>query len=225
MRAQLPGLLLVLTLFPSAHALGPVLAQAPAQAQELAPIQLPAPSMTGGMPLMEALALRSTSRAFRPDPLPIQTVSDLLWAAFGVNRPESGKRTAPSAVNWQETDLYVVVEEGTFLYQAMENRLDPVRAGDLRALTGVQEFVGDAPLTIVLVTDLNRIQRPSEEEKNFYSAIDAGFISQNIYLFCASEGLATGVRALVDRAALGEALGLGEHQKIVVAQSVGYPAG
>ena len=197
----------------------------PVMAQDLASIQLPPPVTSGGMPLMEALSERRTSRAFRPDSLPLQTLADLLWAAFGVNRPESGKRTAPSAVNWQETDIYVVMERGTFVYDARENRLGPVRAGDLRALTGTQQFVADAPVTLVLVTDMSRIDRPSREEKNFYSAIDAGFVSQNIYLFCASAGLATGVRALVDRPTLHDAMGLADHQKIVVAQSVGYPAG
>ncbi len=196
-----------------------------AMAQDLPSIQLPPPVTTGGMPLMDALSERQTSRAFRSDSLPLQTLADLLWAAFGVNRPESGKRTAPSAVNWQETDIYVVMERGTFLYEATEHRLDAVRAGDLRALTGIQEFVADAPVTLVLVTDMSKIDRPSQEEKNFYSAIDAGYISQNIYLFCASEGLATGVRALVDRPTLHEAMGLADHQKIVVAQSVGYPTG
>jgi len=102
---------------------------------------------------MRALAQRHTSRSFRPDPLPIQMLSDLLWAAFGVNRPESGKRTAPSAVNWQETDIYVVMEAGTFLYRGEEHLLDPIRAGDLRPLTGTQAFVGGAPLTLVFVGD------------------------------------------------------------------------
>jgi SagB-type dehydrogenase family enzyme len=175
------------------------------------------------MPLMNALSARKTSRAFLPDALPVQTLSDLLWAAFGVNRPESGKRTAPSAVNWQDTEIYVVMESGVFLYDASSHELDPVRAGDLRALTGTQPFVRDAPVTLVLVSDLSRIAAESQEQKDFYSAIDAGFISQNVYLYCASEGLATGVRALIDRPALKEALGLREDQRIIVAQSVGRP--
>lgn len=174
---------------------------------------------------MQALAARQTSRAFRPDPLPVQVISDLLWAAFGINRPESGKRTAPSAVNWQETDIYVVVEAGAYVYQAERHRLEPVREGDLRALTGTQDFVEDAPLTLVFVGDRSRITGRSEEEKDFYTAIDVGFISQNVYLYCASAGLATGVRALIDRPPLAEALGLSESQRIIVAQSVGYAGG
>jgi SagB-type dehydrogenase family enzyme len=174
---------------------------------------------------MRALAARQTSRSFAADSIPVETLSNLLWAAFGVNRPESGKRTAPSAVNWQDIDVYVVVERGVYLYDALHHRLGLVREGDIRHLTGTQAFVVDAPVTLVLVSDLSRITRESEEEKNFYSAIDAGFISQNVYLYCASEGLATGVRALIHRPPLSEAMGLAPHQKIIVAQSVGFPGG
>jgi SagB-type dehydrogenase family enzyme len=214
-RVTLVSLILLASLCISQTALG----------QELSPIRLPPPDTEGGMPLMKALSARQTSRAFLPDSLPVQTLSDLLWAAFGVNRPESGKRTAPSAVNWQDTDIYVAMERGVFLYEASRHELEPVRSGDLRALTGSQPFVRDAPVTLVLVSDLSRIAAESQEEKDFYSAIDAGFISQNVYLYCASQGLATGVRALIDRPALKEALGLREDQRIIVAQSVGRPGG
>jgi len=195
------------------------------QEKGLASVPLPPPDMSGGMPLMKALALRQTARAFRPDTLSLQTVSDLLWAAFGVNRPDEGKRTAPSAVNWQETDIYVVMEKGTFRYVADRHELDPVRTGDLRPLTGTQTFVRDAPLTLVYVADRSRITGRPEEEKDFYSAIDVGFIAQNVYLYCASTGLATGVRALIDRPPLAEALGLRDDQRIIVAQTVGLPTG
>lgn len=205
--------------------LASLLASSPAAGQDLSVMKLPPPDKEGGVPLMRALAARQTARSFRPDTLPTQALSDLLWAAFGVNRPESGKRTAPSAVNWQETDIFVVMERGVYLYEATAHELRPVRAGDLRSLTGTQEFVRDAPLTLVLVANLSRITDPSEEQKSFYSAVDAGFISQNVYLYCASAGLATGVRALIDRPALGEALGLDPSQRIIVAQTVGYPSG
>lgn len=198
---------------------------ATAAAQELAPIQLPAPQIQGGKPLMEALRDRQSIRAFLPDNIPLQTLSNLLWAGFGVNRPESGRRTAPSAVNWQEVDIYVTTREGAYRYDAQAHRLEPVRAGDFRAITGTVPFVATAPLNLVYVADLAKITRDSEEEKNFYSAIDTGFIAQNVYLFCASEGLATVVRAQVDREALARALGLGPQQKIIVAQTVGYPGG
>jgi SagB-type dehydrogenase family enzyme len=193
--------------------------------QELAPIPLPAPQTQGGRPLMEVLRDRHSTRSFLPDDIPLQTLSNLLWAGFGVNRPESGYRTAPSAVNWQEVDIYLATREGAYRYDAQANLLEPVRAGDLRALTGTAAFVATAPLNLVYVADLAKITRESEDEKNFYSAIDTGFIAQNVYLYCASEGLATVVRAQVNREALAEALGLRPDQKIIVAQTVGYPGG
>mgnify|MGYP006267698543 CR=1 FL=1 len=195
------------------------------RAEILAPIQLPPPQTDGGKPLMQALKLRATSRSFAPDPIPGQTQSNLLWAAWGINRPGEGKRTAPSARNWQEIDLMVVREDGTFLYDAAANRLLPVAAGDHRALTGVQPFVKDAPLTLLLVADTSRMKGAEKDpEQRQWLWADAGFISQNIYLFCASEGLATGVRALVNRPPLAKALGLKENQVILLAQSVGRPA-
>jgi nitroreductase len=191
--------------------------------QEPAPVALPAPQRDGGKPLMQALALRATSRAFAPDPLPAQTLSNLLWAAWGINRPAEGKRTAPSARNWQEIDVYVVMASGAYRYDASGNVLKPVAAGDLRALGGSQEFVKDAPVTLVLVADTRRMKGAAAEMQQAYAWGDAAFVSENVYLFCASEGLATGVRASVDRTALGKALKLEEGQIIAFAQSVGFP--
>jgi nitroreductase len=194
-----------------------------AEAQEPAPIQLPAPQTEGGKPLMQALKLRATSRAFAPDPLPPQTLSNLLWAAWGVNRADSGKRTAPSARNWQESDVYVVMATGAYLYDAVNNVLKPVASGDLRALTGTQDFVKDAPVTLVLVADTARMKGAQADMHQAYAWGDAAFISQNVYLFCASEGLATGVRAMVDRPPLAKTLKLAPSQIIAFAQGVGYP--
>ncbi len=192
-------------------------------AEDLKPIDLPKPRTEGGMPLMEALKARKTSRSYSSKKLPEQVLSDLLWAAWGVNRPGSGKRTAPSAVNWQEIDVYVALEEGVYLYDAKANRLEPVLAKDLRAMTGTQSFVKDAPVNLVYVADLTRMRGASDKDKVFYSAADTGFISQNVYLYCASEGLATVVRGLVNRPALKNALNLRADQEIILAQSVGYP--
>jgi nitroreductase len=194
-----------------------------AAAQELAPVKLPAPQTDGGKPLMQALRLRATSRAFAPDPLPLQTLSNLLWAAWGINRQDSGKRTAPSARNWQETDVYVVMAAGAYLYDAAANTLRPVASGDLRALTGSQEFVKDAPVTLVFVADTTRMKGAQTDMQQAYAWGDAAFLSQNVYLFCASEGLATGVRAMVDRPPLAKTLKLTPSQIIVFAQCVGYP--
>jgi len=193
-----------------------------APAQDLKPIQLPKPQMDGGKPLMQALKERKTSREFSSEKLPLQTISNLLWAAFGINRP-SGQRTAPSAVNWQEIDIYVALAEGLFIYDAKANALQPVLAEDVRAATGIQAYPKDAPVNLIFVADLEKPSKVPETEKDFWSAADVGFISQNVYLFCASEGLASGVRAMIDRPALAKTMKLRPKQKILLAQSAGYP--
>jgi len=201
--------------------LASVLAAHAGGAQDLSPVSLPAPQTDGGKPLMQALKLRATARAFAPDPLPPQTLANLLWAAWGINRPQEGKRTAPSARNWQEIDVLVVNATGAYLYDAAGNALKPLVAGDFRALTGTQDFVKDAPVTLVLVADTSRMQAGADPKPMAYA--DAAYVSQNVYLFCASEGLATGVRASVDGPALAKALRLKDTQLVVFAQSVGFP--
>ncbi len=193
------------------------------QAQELKEIKLPAPQVDGGRPLMQALKERQSLREFGTEKLPLQVLSNLLWAADGVNRPDVKKRTAPSAVNWQNIDIYVALAEGLYLYDPLEHSLKPILGEDIRALTGRQDFVKDVPLNLVYVADFAKITRGTEEDKNFYSAAHTGFISQNVYLYCASEGLATVVRGMVDREALAKALKLRPDQKVMLAQSVGYP--
>jgi len=186
-------------------------------------IELPAPQKSGGMPVMEALAKRATSRAFDPArDLSPQQLSDLLWACDGISRPD-GRRTAPSAMNHQETDTYVLLKSGTYVYNAASNRLDRVSPDDVRALGGTQAFVKDAPVTLVFVADLAKMGKGSNEGKMNTANIDVGYISQNAYLYCASEGLATGARGSVDRAALGPKLKLRPDQAIILAQSAGYP--
>jgi nitroreductase len=189
-------------------------------AQDLKPIALPQPQTDGGRPLMQVLKERKTMREFAPDKLPAQILSNLLWAAFGVNRPD-GRRTAPSAMNKQEIDIYVATGEGLFVYNAQANRLDPVLAQDVRAATGTQSFVATAPLDLVYVADLAKAG--AEPDADLYTAADTGFIAQNVYLYCASEGLATVVRGSVDRAALAKPMKLRPDQKIILAQTVGYP--
>ena len=191
-----------------------------ALAQDLTPIQLPPPRMAGGMPLMEALRLRQSRREFAPDPLPPQVLSNLLWAAWGVSRPDSGKRTAPSAMNRQEMDVYVAQADGLYRYDAKAHALVPLAREALRAQTGGQAFVSTAPLNLIYVT---RAAGGSAEDRLIYGGAQAGFISQNVYLFCASEGLATVVRGGIDRDAMARAMKLGPDQRIILAQSVGYP--
>ena len=186
-------------------------------------IALPPPAMAGGMPLMTALANRRSSREFRPDPLPLQTLSDLLWAANGVNRPDKGKRTAATARNWQSLDVYVVTAAGTYRYEPAGHALAPVRPGDLRAATGEQPFVGEAAVNLVFVSDGAKMPGVEDAaQRALYDGTHAGIVAQNVYLFAASEGLGVVLRAMVDREALGEALGLAASQKVVMAQSVGY---
>ncbi len=194
-------------------------------------IRLPAPRTEGGMPLMKALKERKSGRNFSPTPLPDQVLSNLLWAAFGINRPESGRRTAPSALNWQETDVYVFTEQGAYIYEAKDHILQPVASGDYRAETGsiIQPFVKDAPVNLVFVVDAGRTSMMgkialSTAERDMLSDTAVGFISQNVYLYCASEGLSTVVRGLIDREAVKARLKLRPEQRIILAQSVGYPA-
>jgi SagB-type dehydrogenase family enzyme len=192
-------------------------------AQGLKPIQLPKPQMDGGKPLMQALKERKSTRSFSTERLPMQVLGNVLWAAFGINRPDTGHRTAPSAVNWQEIDIYVATADGLYLYDAKGHTLQPVLAGDIRAGTGGQPFVKEAPVELVYVADYSRMGKTTDEDKNLYAATDTGFIGQNVYLFCASEGLATVVRGSVPRQALAKTMKLRPDQKIILAQTVGYP--
>jgi SagB-type dehydrogenase family enzyme len=192
-------------------------------AEKLKPIQLLKPQIDSGRPLMQVLKDRSSSRSFIKEKLPVQVLSNLLWAAFGINRTDTGKRTAPSAVNWQEIDIYIAMAEGLYLYDAKAHVLKPVLSEDIRGMTGKQDFVKDAPINLIYVADFSRMGTSSKEDKELYSAIDTGFISQNVYLYCASEGLATVVRGSIDRQSLAKIMKLRPEQKIILAQSVGYP--
>jgi nitroreductase len=185
---------------------------------------LPPARQHGGMPLYEALRARRSAREFDPRPLPAQLLSDLLWAAFGINRPQSGGRTAPSAHDWEEIDVYAALASGLYIYEPGHHRLRQGLARDVRAQTGVQPYVAQAPLNLVYVADLSRMVQATPEDLAHYPGPDAGFIAQNVYLFCASEGLACVVRGLVDRPALAGLMQLGRRQQIILAQSVGYPA-
>jgi SagB-type dehydrogenase family enzyme len=192
-------------------------------AAELLPVKLPPPNLNSGKSLMQSLQARKSSRDFSAKKLPVEVLSNLLWAANGINRPDSGRRTAPSAVNWQEIDIYVATTDGLYLYNAKEHILKPVIKQDIRELTGKQPFVKEAPVNLIYVADYSRMGGASAEEKNYYSAEDTGFIAQNVYLYCASEGLATVVRGSIDRDVLAKAMQLRDNQKIVLSQTVGYP--
>ena len=187
-------------------------------------IKLPKPQTDGGKPLMQVLRARRTIRSFSRKALPQQMLSNLLWAAFGMNRPESGKRTAPSANNWQEIDIYVATASGLYLFDARAHVLKRIMAEDIRAMTGTQRFTQVAPVNLIYVADYAKMGRAKLQDKEFYSATDTGFISQNVYLFAASEGLATVVLGLVNRQELAKKMSLRPDQKVILTQPVGYPA-
>ena len=192
---------------------------------EAADLILPAPKVPARATLETSLQRRRSTRELLPDALPAETLSALLWAAFGVNRPRSGGRTAPSAHNWQEIEVYAVLPEGSYRYDAPAHRLQLLKAGDLRHLTGTQPFVASAPLNLVYVADFSRMADAAAHEREFLSGVASGCIAQNVYLACAALGLGTVLRGLVDRRSLAHALGLSPTQRITLAQSVGQPLG
>ncbi|MDD5552781.1 MAG: SagB/ThcOx family dehydrogenase [Candidatus Omnitrophica bacterium] len=186
------------------------------------PIKLPNPQSASGKPLMQALKERRSSREFAAEDLPLQVISELLWAACGINRPESAGRTAPTAMNMQEIDVYIATRDGAFLFDAKNHTLIPVVSEDIREATGKQPFVKDAPVNLIYVADKAKMGKTGENA-DFYAGVDTGFISQNVYLYCASQGLATVVRGMFDAPALAKALKLRPDQKIILSQTVGYP--
>ncbi|MBN2723526.1 MAG: SagB/ThcOx family dehydrogenase [Deltaproteobacteria bacterium] len=186
---------------------------------------LPDVDKKSGSSLMEALSKRSSARNFSDKSLEISTVSELLWAAAGVNRPD-GRRTAPTAVNWQEIDIYAVTREGVYIYNASKHSLVGVEKNDIREFAGKQAFTSVAPITLVFVSNYDKItgrHGDDETKKAFYSATDTGYISQNVYLYCASKGLITVALGLVDRETLHKKLNLNQNQHIILSQTVGYP--
>jgi SagB-type dehydrogenase family enzyme len=193
-----------------------------AYADEMKPIKLPDPKLDQSKSLAQALKDRKTSREYSSGDLSPQTLSNLLWAAFGINRAD-GKRTAPSAYNKQEIDVYVTTAKGAYLYDAKANTLVPVTSEDLRTLTGTQSYFKDAAINLVYVADLTKMNEAEENIKMLLAATDTGFIAENVYLFCATEGLANVFRAGMDKQKLGAALKLRPEQRITFAHTVGMP--
>jgi hypothetical protein len=187
-------------------------------------IELPRARSTGGKPLMEALRRRESRREFSPRPLDPPLLADLLWAAAGVNRPALGGRTAPSAMNAQEVLLYVALPEGLYLYEPAAHRLRQAVASDVRSVTGYQDFVDTAPLDLIYVADHARMKLVPADRREGYAFAAAGAMAQDVYLFCASAGLATVIRGWFDARALTRAMGLGPDHQVLLAQTVGRPA-
>ncbi len=200
-----------------------VAAATPSAVRGQSTLELPAPRTTGGKPLIDALRVRRSVREYADRTLPPQILSDLLWAAFGVNRPASGDRTAPYWRHVMVIDVYAAMADGVWFYEPKAHALRLHLPTDIRAQTGLQDFVATAPLNLVYVAHGERMQDISAEERRLYASVDTGFIGQNVYLFCASEGLATVFRGAVDLTKLGRALQLGTGQFVTFAQTVGYP--
>jgi SagB-type dehydrogenase family enzyme len=184
-------------------------------------LDLPPRGAGGGHTLQQLLQARHSTRDFHSGALTLQQVGDVLWSAFGVNRPHTQQRTAPSAHNWREITLHVLLPEGAYRYDAVRHKLQLIRSGDLRALSGLQEFPATAPLNLVYVADFDLMLEARQEERFTLAAADAGCIAQNVYLHCADVGLGTVVRALIDRRALAGALKLRLGERVILAQSVG----
>lgn len=191
-------------------------------AQVIETIPLPPAQKTGGMPLMEAFQLRKSQRSFSSKELTSQQLSNLLWAAYGINRPE-GFRTVPAAKNWYEYDIYVLKSDGWFLYEVSKHALLKMGNEDLRIYGGTQDFVKAAPVILVYVADFGRMNDTTDELRKFFSAVDVGYISQNVYLWSASEGLATIILGQVDKPKVHEVLKLKPNQQVILSQPVGYP--
>ena len=201
-----------------------VFAAAPAlAAQEAEVMELPPPRADGGKPLIQALKLRRSIREYAERSLPPQVLSDLLWSAFGINRPTTGDRTAPYWRHVMVIDVYAAMADGVWLYEPKRHVLMQHSRSDVRAQTGLQGFVATAPLNLIYVAHGERMQDVSAEDRRLYASVDAGFIGQNVYLFCASEGLATVFRGAVDKQKLAQVLELGSGQFVTFAQTVGYP--
>lgn len=190
-------------------------------------ITLPAPDRKGGKPLMQALNERQTTRTFTEDKLTQQQLSDLLWAAWGINRADQKKRTAPSAMNYQEMDLYVSLPGGLYLYVAESNTLKMINNKDLRKTTGTQSYVNNAALNLVYVADMGRAGKKEgvkiDDSDLFMSYSDAAFMAQNVYLYCASASLGCVVRGSIPKEKLAVEMGLRSNQIIILAQTVGVP--
>jgi SagB-type dehydrogenase family enzyme len=190
-------------------------------------INLPAPDKTGGKPLMQALNERQTMRIFTKDNLSLQQLSDLLWAGWGINRPADKKRTAPSARNVQEIDVYAALPSGLYLYMAESHSLKQIHNRDIRSVCGTQDFVAGAPVNLVYVADLGKMGKKEgdviKESDLLSSYANTGFIAQNVYLYCASANLGCVIRGMVPKDKLAPEMGLRSNQVIILSQTVGVP--
>jgi nitroreductase len=187
-------------------------------------VKLPAPRVKGGRPFMEAIASRRSMREFGGRAVDEQVLSDLLWAAFGINRPDTGGHTAPSWHGSMETDIYIAKSDGVWLFEPKGHTIKRVVEADIRSEIGEQPYVGTAPVVLIFVADITRMYEGSEDEHRLFAYVDTAYISQNVYLFAASEGLNTVVIGSIKGEAVGRRLNLGKQQRVTLGQPIGYPA-
>jgi len=191
-------------------------------AQVVETVQLPPAQKSGGMSLLEALNKRQSQRSFSSKDLTQQELSNVLWAAYGINRPE-GLRTVPAAKEWYEYDIYIIKADGWYLYEPKKHLLLKMGNEDFRVYGGTQDFVKAAPVILVYIADFDRMTNTTDELRRFFSAVDVGYISQNVYLYCASSGLATIILGQVDKVKVHEVLKLKPNQNVILSQPVAYP--
>jgi len=191
-------------------------------------IKLPMPQKDLTFPLMKALEKRRTIRKWKNEPLSEQELSNLLWAACGITKEETkrskSKRTSPSACNSQSIKIYVAIEKGLFLYDEKEHQLIQILSEDIRENIGTQKMMHSAPVGLIYVSDFSKMKNflfRNDEQRCFFSGADTGFVSQNVYLYCAARNLSTAVLGLVNREKLHKMIGLKEHEKIVFTQVIG----
>lgn len=216
----------MLAILGSAIALVPLATSLPAAAQgkpaAIAPISLQRPRAKGGLSIMEALARRKSTREFSSRRLSQRHLGELLWAGIGINRPD-GHRTSPNWRDMHSIDVFAVMSEGVYAYDPIAHKLVPHKAGNFLAMTGQQDFVGTAPLNLLMVANLSNMGSGTDDAKKISAAADSGCIAENIYLYCASEGIGTVFRGNIDRPPLHKALEFKPEQYIAYAQTVGYP--
>ncbi|MDR1742564.1 MAG: SagB/ThcOx family dehydrogenase [Dysgonamonadaceae bacterium] len=185
-------------------------------------IVLNAPDINRGEPVMKALSQRASARVFTSTQLKLQDLSDLLWAANGINRPDEKKRTAASAVNAQDIDVYTFMQSGTYLYDASAHQLVLVAEGDNRSIFSRNENETLPALICLLVSDISRFRMGDDAQKREMAAMDAGIVSQNIAVFCASVGLLTRPRAMMNKPKIKELLQLSDSQIPMLNLPVSY---
>jgi len=194
-----------------------------AQAEDLTTIKLNAPETDEGTTVLQALKERKSVRKFADSPLSLQELSNLVWAADGISRPD-GRRTAPSSSNVQEFDIYVIREDGVYVYNPQNQELDPVAQGDFRKSAGVQDYVATAPINLIYVANFNKFKATADDNaKLLIASTDVGFIAENVALFSTSVGLASVPRANINKEELAQVLKLLPEQRIILGQTVGYP--